>query len=396
MSTIRAAALSDTGRRRRRNEDAFVCEPPLFAIADGMGGAQAGELASQLAAGAVREGQEPTGDEAEQRVVALIREANRRVWERQRDDASTRGMGTTMTVALVAGGEVVIGHVGDSRAYLLRRGSLEQLTADHSLVAELVRSGRLSPEEADSHPHRSVITRALGTEPDVEVDTLTVPAEDGDLFLLCSDGLTAMVSDAAILAVLERSRESLEQSARSLVDAANDAGGEDNVTVVLFAPGTTAAAEAQPDTVDEEATLSGLEGIPVIAPAELEPPPPQTANGAPPREPPVATPRPRRRGRIAAYLVLVAGLLVVLTALTLLGLSRAHFVGAQRDGHVVVYQGFPFDVAGHVRLYRPVYVSPLLAAQLTRSERRHLFGHNLESYGSALRQVQRLEQEIEP
>jgi PPM family protein phosphatase len=154
------ATLTDTGRRRRHNEDAFVAEPPLFAVADGMGGAQAGELASSLAAAALKDSQAPGGG-GEGRVDELIQQANRRVYERQSQDAAASGMGTTMTVALVEDGRVAFGHVGDSRAYLIRGGALEQLTEDHSLVAELVRSGKLSPEEAEGHPQRSVITRAL-------------------------------------------------------------------------------------------------------------------------------------------------------------------------------------------------------------------------------------------
>jgi PPM family protein phosphatase len=169
----RVASITDTGRRRRHNEDAYVSEPPLFAVADGMGGAQAGELASSLAAAALRD---DTLDRegGEQRVDELIQEANRRVYQRQSQDAAASGMGTTMTVALVEDGRVAIGHVGDSRAYLIRDQRLEQLTEDHSLVAELVRSGKLSPEEAEGHPQRSVITRALGTDPDVDVDTFSV------------------------------------------------------------------------------------------------------------------------------------------------------------------------------------------------------------------------------
>ena len=169
------AVRTDPGRKRRRNEDAYVCEPPLFAIADGMGGAQAGEVASALAASALRDARANGGGEA--RVIELIQEANRRVHERASTDASTSGMGTTMTVALVdRDGTVTIGHVGDSRAYLLRDGELEQLTDDHSLVAELVRRGELSPQEAEVHPQRSVITRALGTDPDIDVDSFTVQA----------------------------------------------------------------------------------------------------------------------------------------------------------------------------------------------------------------------------
>ena len=227
------AGVTDPGRRRRRNEDAYVCQPPLFAIADGMGGAQAGEVASGLAAAVL---EEATGDErGEERVSSLIQEANRRVFQRSNEDAATSGMGTTMTVALLdnTDGTIAFGHVGDSRAYRVRGGELEQLTDDHSLVGELVRSGRLSPEEAESHPQRSVITRALGTEPDVDVDTFTVEAEPGDIYLLCSDGLTDMISTRDILAAVEDSRD-LDDAARSLVDAANVGGGEDNITVVLF------------------------------------------------------------------------------------------------------------------------------------------------------------------
>ena len=180
-----------TGRKRRHNEDSYVVEPPMFAVADGMGGAKAGEVASGLAAAALKE-TGTDGSSGEERVTQLIQEANRRVFRRANEDREASGMGTTMTVALVEDGRVVFGHVGDSRAYLIREGSIEQLTDDHSLVAELVRSGRLTPEEAEAHPQRSVITRAVGTEPDVDVDTFTIEPEAGDLFLICSDGLTDM------------------------------------------------------------------------------------------------------------------------------------------------------------------------------------------------------------
>ena len=228
---MRAAAATDPGRRRRHNEDDYVCQPPLFAIADGMGGAQAGEVASGLAAAVL---EEAGGDErGEQRVESLIHEANRRVFQRSNEDAATSGMGTTMTVALVDGSTIAFGHVGDSRGYRLRAGELEQLTDDHSLVGELVRSGKLSVEEAESHPQRSVITRALGTEPDVDVDTFTVEAEPGDVYLLCSDGLTDMISGHEIHTLLEQ-QDDLERAARALIDAANAGGGDDNITVVLF------------------------------------------------------------------------------------------------------------------------------------------------------------------
>jgi len=230
-----AAAESNPGRKRRRNEDDWVCDPPLFAVADGMGGAQAGEVASSLAAAALKERNADDDVGGEQRVADLIQEANRRVHQRALDDESVSGMGTTMTVALVQpDGAVAIGHVGDSRAYILRNGELEQLTDDHSLVAELVRRGELSPEEAEVHPQRSVITRALGTDPDVDVDTFTVQAESGDVFLICSDGLTTMVDVDTICEIVARHRGDLKGAARALIREANNRGGDDNITTVLF------------------------------------------------------------------------------------------------------------------------------------------------------------------
>jgi PPM family protein phosphatase len=232
MRVARTAVATHPGRKRRHNEDAYVCEPPLFAIADGMGGARAGEVASGLAAAALQQN-EVDGTGAE-RVVALMQQANRSVYERASRDADVAGMGTTMTVALVENGGVVFGHVGDSRAYVLRDSELEQLTDDHSLVAELVRGGKLSAEEAEHHPQRSVITRALGTDPDVDVDTFTVAAHGGDVFVLCSDGLTDMLADDEIGAVISERRASLEEATNELVRRANKAGGQDNITVVAF------------------------------------------------------------------------------------------------------------------------------------------------------------------
>jgi serine/threonine protein phosphatase PrpC len=227
------ARASDTGRKRRRNEDSYVVAPPLFAVADGMGGAQAGEVASKLAAAALEE-TDPGSLSGPERLESLIQEANRRVYERASSDPATSGMGTTMTVALVGPAGVTIGHVGDSRAYVVREGKLEQLTEDHSLVNELLKSGKLSREEADVHPQRSVITRAVGTDPDVDVDTFVVEASEGDIFLLCSDGLTDMVGDEDILETVEKHREDLDRATKALVSAANRGGGEDNITVIAF------------------------------------------------------------------------------------------------------------------------------------------------------------------
>jgi serine/threonine protein phosphatase PrpC len=277
MRVSSSHAVTDPGRKRRRNEDAYVIAPPLFAVADGMGGAQAGEVASGLAAGALEESGANGG--GERRVAELIQEANRRVHERATTDATTAGMGTTITAALVEpDGRVVFGHVGDSRAYLLRDDRLEQLTDDHTLVAELVRRGELSPGEAEVHPQRSVITRALGTDPDVDVDTFAVDAQPGDIFLICSDGLSSMVDLGDLEEILRRHRHDLAGASRALIQAANRGGGEDNITAVLFAvdEGEAPVDAHEPDEetrelalqFDEEDTLHPEDGIAPPPPLE--------------------------------------------------------------------------------------------------------------------------------
>jgi protein phosphatase len=260
----RAVGVTDTGRRRRQNEDAFVCDPPLFAVADGMGGAQAGELASRLAAAAIEEGARSL--DGEQAVVRVVRTANARIFERALQDPAVAGMGTTATVALVDehAGTLALAHVGDSRAYLFRDGALEQLTTDHSLVGELVRTGRLTEAEAAVHPHRSVITRALGTDAEVEVDTRTVELRAADLVLLCSDGLSAMLRDDQIVRLLQETGADPPQAADALVRAANAAGGEDNVTVVIVEliegePPERTTAETTVDTETAAAVVPAAE-----------------------------------------------------------------------------------------------------------------------------------------
>ncbi|HET8607935.1 MAG TPA: Stp1/IreP family PP2C-type Ser/Thr phosphatase [Gaiellaceae bacterium] len=325
MIVSRAAGKTDPGRKRRRNEDSYVCDPPLFAVADGMGGAQAGEVASELAAGALRE-RDGIGD-GERSVVELIQEANRRVWQRANEDAAASGMGTTTTVALVEASRVVFGHVGDSRAYLLREGELIQLTEDHSLVAELVRRGELSPQEAETHPQRSVITRALGTDPDVDVDTFAVEAEPQDLFLICSDGLSSMVADETVRELLERHRGDLDGAAKALVAAANRSGGEDNITVVLFevaagdepaADTTQMAAVAPPEQPEplhdeDEDTLTGIRAPTAVDTMVV--PPEEAARLA------AATRRPSLARRMLVLLLIVT-LVLVIAALVLWGLAR--------------------------------------------------------------------------
>ncbi len=230
------AALSDVGRQREGNEDSMLVDPPLFVVADGMGGAQAGEVASGLAVETLADvPAEP--DNVEEALVDAITEANRRIHDRAKEDRDLAGMGTTITATLVHDGKVTIGHVGDSRAYRWREGELAQLTDDHSLVAELERHGKITAAEARVHPQRSMILRALGVGGEVEVDTYCFEGDEGDVFLLCSDGLAGLVHDEVIAEVF-RTADSLELAAQELIDLANLSGGPDNITTVLFRLGT--------------------------------------------------------------------------------------------------------------------------------------------------------------
>jgi PPM family protein phosphatase len=408
MKVADSAGFTDPGRKRRRNEDSYVIDPPLFAVADGMGGAQAGEVASRLAAAAFREFHGADDLDPEERLVAIIQEANRRIFERASDDAQVSGMGTTITAALVASEGLVIGHVGDSRAYRLRDNQFEQLTDDHSLVADLVRSGRLTPEEADVHPQRSVITRALGTDPEVDVDTFAVGAESGDLFLLCSDGLTTMVGDEDISKLLTAARD-LEQAGKGLVKAANRAGGEDNVTVVLFRLAEDRAELEETAVVsgngrgqddDLEDTLTGLEAptITAAAPAavlerEREWGPAVDEEPAPRRAQPEEGPR---WGRRVILFALGLAFVAAVVAAAFWALSRANFIGVDDDGHVAVYQGVPWELGAGVHLYRARYVSQLQAVQLTETERQSLLDHHLTSYDSARDRLAPYEEEASP
>jgi protein phosphatase len=297
---------SDTGRRRRRNEDNYVVAPPLFAVADGMGGAQAGEVASRLAASALEAGSSD-GLRGLEQIDSLIQEANRRIYDRASTDPTATGMGTTMTVALVEGMTVAIGHVGDSRGYLVRNDHMEQLTEDHSLVNELLKSGRLSEEEAQVHPQRSVITRAVGTDPAVDVDGFTIEAEEGDVFLLCSDGLTDMVSDEEILELVHEHRDDLDKAVKALVAAANRGGGEDNITAVAF-------------RISAEAPVN-LEDTVAMPAIELDEDSPDEPTREQVQDPAASTP-PVADGRRVRLVLLGLVVLLVAAALVIWGLSR--------------------------------------------------------------------------
>jgi serine/threonine protein phosphatase PrpC len=238
---LRSFAGTDVGRLRSGNEDSYFCGRTVFAVADGLGGHQGGEVASAaaiepLAALDGRELAKPA--EAAEVLAAAIREANAAIIDRAAGDPGLWGMGTTVTAAALAGDRhLQLAHVGDSRAYLLRDGSLEQLTTDHTVVGELVRRGRLTPDQAAIHPERSILTRAVGLDPDVPVDTPDpLELHPGDQVLLCSDGLTETIPDPTIADLLAADPDG-DATCRSLIDAANQAGGPDNITVVLLRVG---------------------------------------------------------------------------------------------------------------------------------------------------------------
>jgi protein phosphatase len=397
---------TDTGRQRRDNEDNAFVRAPLFVVADGMGGAQAGEVASALA---VEEFQQELPDEgsAEERLSTRIREANRRIYERSRVEHEHAGMGTTLTAVYVADDDLAVAHVGDSRAYIFRDGTLTRLTQDHSLVEELLRQGKLTEEQAAEHPQRSIITRALGIELDVEVDTWTYPARAGDVVLLCSDGLTSMIDEDRIAEILSH-EPSLDRAAERLITAANDAGGRDNITVVLFRlEDAGGAARDQPTVAGTAPSPNGLEGETRIERRPSDPsasapggaimtaPPPAVAQprtaarlartqGRP------AEPPPPRRRRSERFIKTVSALIAIVVVLFLVGggaylASREYFfVGTNSQGIVTIYRGFPYDLPLGIHMYEQWYVSGVPITAIPADRRSQLLNHQLRSQNNAV------------
>jgi len=314
---VTAAAATDVGLVREGNEDSYLTEGPLFAVADGMGGHRGGEVASQLAVETLEKlFKEGAGDLPDQ-----VQEANRVVFERSVLDRKVAGMGTTLTAALVEGDRVRLAHVGDSRAYLLRDGQLRLLTEDHTLVHRMVSEGEISKEEAETHPQRSVLTRALGVDTVVDVDDDSLQVRPGDRLLLCTDGLTSMVSEDEIEDVL-RTVPDPQEAAQRLVRMANEAGGVDNTTVVILDFSDDAAA-GRPDG---QATPSRE----AIAPAPVG--------------------RPARSRRLPTRkLLLWVGIIVAVVVVALVGLrlylDSQWYVGVS-DGHVAIFRGIPTEVVG--------------------------------------------------
>jgi len=409
-------AGTDTGRQRRANEDSLLARSPLFVVADGMGGAQAGEVASRIAVECFEPGL-PDASHPELELAALARAANARIHELSHANAEQAGMGTTLTAAYVGEQEVAIAHVGDSRAYCLRDGQLLRLTDDHSLVDELLRQGRLTPEEAVDHPQRSVITRALGPEGTVEVDTRSFRGRAEDVYLLCSDGLTTMISEELIAATL-RAHPVLRDAGEALIAAANQAGGRDNITVVLIRLEEVQLAQAPPP--GEDATMVELPAVsapPSPAPSGEPDPGPEAlyADGgavmvaAPPSAAPTIqrtprtprTPAPgtaaqargRRRIRHAGALVFTLVVLGLLGSAGYLALQSVYFIGTNSRGLVTLFQGLPYRLPGNLTLYSSQYVSGVSASTLSPAQRHKLLDHSLRSEGDAGALIRSLELE---
>ena len=414
---------TDTGRQRRANEDALLARAPPMPSATTNSGAQAGEVASRIAVEVFQPGLKDAA-EPERALAALARVANARIHELSHSNAEQAGMGTTLTAAYVGEHEVAIAHVGDSRAYCLRDGELLRLTDDHTLVDELLRQGRLTPEEAIEHPQRSVITRALGPEGAVEVDTRSFHARADDVYLLCSDGLTTMISEEEILALL-LAHPRLHDAGEALIDAANAAGGRDNVTVVLLrleevgvplaagpsesseatfisppaAPSPDAAPEGDATPAPDAVQAARYSPAAVAPPASARPARRDTPARRVPRRAPAREPAQRARGRARRALRHAKGIVIALVALALLGagadiaLQSVYFIGTNSRGLITLFQGVPYQLPGGLDLYSRQYVSGVDASQLAPSRRGALLDHHLRSEGDAAARIRTLELE---
>ncbi len=410
---------SDTGRARRANEDAYFARSPVFVVADGMGGAQAGEVASRVAIEAFEPALEDDGSSGEELLSVRVRAANARIHEMSQEQMSRAGMGTTITAAHVGEFDVAIAHVGDSRAYRLRGDEFTRLTEDHSLVEEMRRRGQLTAQEADEHPQRSIITRALGPEPDVDVDTRSWRGAAGDVFLLCSDGLTSMLPESRVADIM-RGAGSLSEAGHALIDAANEAGGRDNITVLLFRleevsseaeaaleqPTTAGGASATVTTSDVRTALASAP--PAAAARAAEPPDAASAAAAPPSQSGPSTesrrlmPRaptgggrpaksPSRTRRLAKVFAIIALILIPVGFGAYSANSAVYFVGANDEGFVTLYRGLPYTLPAGIDLYRVNYVSGVPLDTLPAGRRNRLVDHTLRSHDDASDLVRELE-----
>lgn len=322
---------TDVGRVREGNEDSYYVEAPLFVVADGMGGHLAGDVASATAVEIIQSKRSEANAEDPESLASIVREANSAIWSRATDDPALRGMGTTCTLLLLEGPTGHIAHVGDSRAYLFRNGELSQVSEDHTLVGRMVREGKLQADEAERHPQRSIITRALGVDEEVEVDLLSIEVTDGDRILLCSDGLSSMIRSDQIKEVLA-AEEDAQTTADSLVDAANEAGGEDNITVVIIDIG--AEDGAAPATTEHRSDLGERTATDPAADTGYH------------RAIEVSQSR-RRWPRVVLVTLLLLGLLGAAAYFgARYALDNSWFVGADEAGVVTIYRGIPDEIAG--------------------------------------------------
>jgi PPM family protein phosphatase len=339
----RVGATTDIGQVREGNEDAILINDPLYAVADGMGGHRGGEVASNLALQTV----EQMFAERQGTLTEQVERANRAVFERSQSDRDVSGMGTTLTAALIEGGAVRLAHVGDSRAYLFRGGKLQLLTEDHTLVHRMVVEGEITETEAENHPHRSVLTRALGVEGDVRVDETNVAVQEGDRLLLCTDGLTGMLSEDQIESILQDVRDPQEAVDR-LVREANRAGGIDNITAVIIDFTEDGRIEgSRPKEVSQPGPPTTQHPTPTMAP-----PPPAGGDVTTWSSPPTTRRQPApKAARPPAARKLLVGIVIVLAIAALgfvgvrLYLDSQWFVGVS-NGRVAIFRGVPAEVAG--------------------------------------------------
>ena len=339
----RVGATTDIGQVREGNEDAILIIDPLYAVADGMGGHRGGEVASNLALQTV----EQMFAERQGTLTEQVERANRAVFERSQSDRDVSGMGTTLTAALIEGGAVRLAHVGDSRAYLFRGGKLQLLTEDHTLVHRMVVEGEITETEAENHPHRSVLTRALGVEGNVRVDETKVEVHDGDRLLLCTDGLTGMLSEDEIMSVLQDVRDPQEAVDR-LVREANRAGGIDNITAVIID-------FSEDGRIDGSGTkqVSQPRAPTTQHPTPTMAPPPRaggdvTTWASPPttgRQPAPKAARPPTARKLLVGIVIVLAIAAVGFVGVRLYLDSQWFVGVS-NGRVAIFRGVPAEVGG--------------------------------------------------
>ena len=341
------AVRSDTGQVRDLHEDSYLVREPVFVIADGMGGHLAGDVASQTAIEIITANAD--GASADPHTLEqIVLKANEAIWNKAQSDPSMHGMGTTCTLVFLEGDKAYLAHVGDSRGYVFQDGHLRQVTEDHTLVERMVKEGRLERAEAARHPQRNIITRALGMDANVKVDTFSLELNVGDRLLLCSDGLNSMLSDEEVEQVLKDHPDG-EEAADRLIQLANAAGGEDNITVILIdmVDGSGAAARSSP---------AADASTPVATP------PPDTSSKAQRVDTdPASAGRLRPRwGRIVVAALLVIAILAAAgyVAIRYIVLERSFYVGISADGHVTIYRGLPGEIAG-LELAREEEVTPL-------------------------------------